>query len=57
MVSEERQRIDWEQRQVVFEAARDAEENGMLTHAVELYASLGRQEDVRRILAMKEAGG
>jgi hypothetical protein len=57
MVSEERQRIDWEQRQVVFEAARDAEENGLLTHAVELYASLGRQEDVRRILAMKEAGG
>lgn len=56
LVSEERQRIDWEQRQVIFEAARDAEEGGMLTRAIELYTSLGRQEDVRRILAMKEAG-
>ena len=57
MVSEERQRIDWEQRQVIFEAARDAEDNGLLTRAIELYTSLGRQEDVRRILALKEAGG
>jgi hypothetical protein len=57
LVSEERQRIDWEQRQVIFEAARDAEESGLLTRAIELYTSLGRQEDVRRILALKEAGG
>jgi hypothetical protein len=56
LVTEERQRIDWEQRQVIFEAARDAEENGMLTRAIELYNTLGRREDVRRILAIKEAG-
>lgn len=55
LVSEERQRIDWEQRQVIFEAAREAEDNGLLTRALELYTALGRQEDVRRILVMKEA--
>lgn len=56
LVSEERQRIDWEQRQVIFEAARDAEENGLLSRAIELYNSLGRKEDVRRLLARGEAG-
>ncbi len=56
LVSEERKRIDWEKRQVIFEAARDAEESGMLSRAIELYASLGRREDVRRLLARGEAG-
>jgi hypothetical protein len=57
LVSEERRRVDWEQRQVIFEAARDAEDNGLLTRAVELYGTLGRSEDVHRLLAIKERGG
>tara|TARA_A100001037_G_scaffold56772_1_gene49069 strand:- start:88 stop:1119 length:1032 start_codon:yes stop_codon:yes gene_type:complete len=57
IASSERSRIDWEQRQILFEAARDAEDQGLLTRAIELYGSLGRQEDVRRILSLKESGG
>ena len=50
----ERRRIDWEQRQVMFEAALAAEEEGMLTNAIELYQALGRTEDVRRLLGQQE---
>ncbi len=56
----ERRRIDWEQRQVMFEAALTAEDEGMLTNAIELYQALGRTEDVRRLLGQQEqasAGG
>ncbi|MDP6905813.1 MAG: hypothetical protein QF440_00150 [Candidatus Thalassarchaeaceae archaeon] len=47
-------RLDWEQRQVIFEAARDAEENGMLSRAIELYDSLGRADDVHRLISLRE---
>ncbi len=51
----ELRRLDWRQRESIFEAARDAEDAGMLSRAIELYESLGRQEDVRRLLARREA--
>ena len=60
LVVSERRRIDWEQRQVMFEAALAAEDEGMLTNAIELYQALGRTEDVRRLLGQQEqasAGG
>ena len=60
LVVSERRRIDWEQRQVMFEAALTAEDEGMLTNAIELYQALGRTEDVRRLLGQQEqasAGG
>lgn len=52
--SGEIRRLDWEQRQVIFEAARDAEDTGMLSRAIELYESLGRAEDVRRLISIRE---
>ena len=52
--SGEIRRLDWEQRQIIFEAARDAEENGMLSRAIELYESLGRAEDIRRLISLRE---
>jgi hypothetical protein len=55
LVKEERRRLDFEQREVLFEAARDAEDSGQLQRAVELYEALGRKEDVRRLLVQKEA--
>ena len=54
LVVSERRRIDWEQRQVMFEAALTAEDEGMLTNAIELYQALGRTEDVRRLLGQQE---
>jgi len=54
MASAELSRLDWKQRETIFEAARDAEEAGMLSRAIELYEALGRIEDVRRLLALRE---
>ena len=54
IASGEIRRLDWEQRQVIFEAARDAEDSGMLSRAIELYESLGRAEDVRRLISQRE---
>jgi len=54
IASGEIRRLDWEQRQVIFEAARDAEDTGMISRAIELYDSLGRAEDVHRLLTMRE---
>lgn len=54
IASGEIKRLDWQQRQVIFEAARDAEDAGMLSRAIELYESLGRAEDVRRLIARRE---
>ena len=54
IASGEMRRLDWEQRQVIFEAARDAEDSGMLSRAIELYESLGRAEDVRRLISQRE---
>ncbi len=55
LVSDERRRLDWLQRESVFEAAKDAEEQGLWSRAIELYRSLGREDDVRRLLASREA--
>ena len=54
IASGEIRRLDWEQRQVIFEAARDAEDAGMISRAIELYESLGRAEDVRRLISIRE---
>ncbi|MEE3082767.1 MAG: hypothetical protein VX320_01590 [Candidatus Thermoplasmatota archaeon] len=54
IASGELRRLDWEQRQVIFEAARDAEDNGMISRAIELYESLGRAEDVHRLISKRE---
>ena len=54
IASGEVRRLDWEQRQVIFEAAQDAEAGGMLTRAIELYQSLSRSEDVHRLIAQRE---
>ena len=54
IASGEIRRLDWEQRQVIFEAARNAEDSGMLSRAIELYESLGRAEDVRRLISQRE---
>ena len=54
IASGDMRRLDWEQRQVIFEAARDAEDSGMLSRAIELYESLGRAEDVRRLISQRE---
>jgi hypothetical protein len=52
-VAQAREELDWENRKSVFVAARDAEDNGQLSKAAELYQKLGRTDDVRRILKMK----
>jgi len=55
LVSDERRRLDWLQRESIFEAARNAEESGLWSRAIELYRSLGRDEDVRRLLAARDS--
>jgi len=52
-VAQAREDLDWDNRKQVFLAARDAEDNGQLSKAAELYQKLGRSEDVRRILKLK----
>jgi hypothetical protein len=54
IASGELRRLDWEQRQIIFEAARDAEDAGMLSRSIELYDSLGRAEDVHRLVSRRE---
>ena len=38
---------NWDERKVMFDRARQAEDEGRLSLAVELYQALGRQEDVK----------
>ncbi len=52
--AEAREKSDWDQRESLFEKARDAEDGGAITRAIELYRALGRDEDVRRLLAVQE---
>ena len=48
---------DWDERKKIFTKAREAEDHGRLSLAVELYQVLGRIEDVKRLLErQKEAG-
>ena len=48
---------DWEERKAIFTRAQQAENEGRLSLAVELYQSLGRQEDVKRLLKRQKEGG
>ena len=48
---------DWDERKSLFDKARLAEDEGRLSLAVELYQSLGRQEDVKRLLKRLKEGG
>ena len=48
---------DWEERKVIFTRAQQAENEGRLSLAVELYQSLGRQEDVKRLLKRQKEDG
>lgn len=56
-VAQAREELDWDNRKKVFVAARNAEDNGQLSRAAELYQKLGRTDDVRRILKMKREEG
>lgn len=56
IITEERQRLDWDQRKRMFESARLAEDDGMLSKAVEFYQALGRTDDVKRILKRQSRG-
>ena len=48
---------NWDERRTLFQRARTAEDEGRLSLAVELYQSLGRSEDVRRLLKRQKEGG
>jgi len=42
---------------LLFNKARQAEDDGRLSLAVELYQALGRQEDVKRLLKRQKEDG
>ena len=48
---------NWEERRRIFVRAQEAEDNGKLSLAIELYAALGRAEDARRLLKRQKEGG
>ena len=48
---------DWEERKAIFIRAQQAETEGRLSLAVELYQSLGRKEDVKRLLKRQKEDG
>ncbi len=48
---------NWDERKAIFDRASQAEEEGRLSLAVELYQALGRREDVRRLLKRQKEGG
>ncbi|MBG18278.1 MAG: hypothetical protein CMB77_08010 [Euryarchaeota archaeon] len=50
-----REAMGWEQRAQVFERAKDLEDAGAYSQAIQLYRSLGRDEDVHRLLAIQES--
>ena len=47
---------NWEERKDLFLRAQNAEDEGKLSIAVELYGVLGRKEDVRRLLQRQKEG-
>ena len=51
MVAEAKIASDWEERRRIFKRACDAEEEGRISLAIDLYESLGRTSDVNRLLA------
>lgn len=56
LVADEKQRLDWEYRRNMFQEARQSEDDGMLSKAIELYQALGRTEDVRRMFERQNRG-
>jgi len=48
---------DWDERRALFTRARDAEDLGKLSMAIELYEALGRTVDVKRLLRRQKEGG
>ena len=48
---------NWDERKQMFDRARQAEDEGRLSLAVELYQALGRVEDMKRILQRQKEGG
>ena len=46
----------WEERRQLFQRALTAEDEGRLSRAIELYESLGRKEDVQRLLKRQKGG-
>ena len=51
MVAEAQVASDWEERRRIFKRACDAEDEGRISLAIDLYESLGRTSDVNRLLA------
>ena len=51
MVAEAKVASDWEERRRIFKRACQAEDEGRVSLAIELYESLGRTSDVNRLLA------
>ena len=50
MVAEAKVASDWEERRKIFKRACDAEDEGRISLAIDLYQSLGRSADVNRLL-------
>ena len=50
-LSEAQVASDWEERRRIFKRACDAEDEGRISLAIDLYESLGRTSDVNRLLA------
>ena len=50
MVAEAQVASDWEERRKIFKRACDAEDEGRISLAIDLYESLGRTSDVNRLL-------
>ena len=48
---------NWEERRAMFQRARDAEDEGRLSLALEYYQALGREEDVKRLLRSQREEG
>ncbi len=51
MVAEAKVASDWEERRRIFKRACEAEDEGRISLAIDLYESLGRTSDVNRLLA------
>ena len=51
MVAEAKVASDWEERRKIFKRACQAEDEGRISLAIDLYQSLGRTSDVNRLLS------
>ncbi len=46
----------WDERRILFQRAQSAEDEGRLSRAIELYETLGRKDDVKRLLRRQKGG-